>query len=301
MALGLILGLIVGVGLAVVVDGMNTSIRRRDDLEKMLNVPGLAVIPRFLPSETRGQRLSRVLPGKSRNGTNGKRATQRAQGLVTVHDARSSSAEAYRTLRTNLIFSQAVQTLRTLVVTSPAPSEGKTTTAANLAVSFAQQGMRVLLVDCDLRRSRIHKMFGVPREPGMTELILGQQDIDSVARETSVPGLYILPSGILPPNPSELLGGDRMRKTLASLSEAFDLIVIDTPPLLAASDAAILATITDGVVLVVRAGVTEVEAGQQAIAQLQSVGARVVGAVLNDPDSKLQQYGGYYSYDYSNV
>jgi capsular exopolysaccharide synthesis family protein len=301
MALGLILGLIVGVGLAVVVDGMNTSIRRRDDLEKMLNVPGLAVITRFLPSETRGQRLSRVLPGKSRNGTNGKRATQRAQGLVTVHDARSSSAEAYRTLRTNLIFSQAVQTLRTLVVTSPAPSEGKTTTAANLAVSFAQQGMRVLLVDCDLRRSRIHKMFGVPREPGMTELILGQQDIDSVARETSVPGLYILPSGILPPNPSELLGGDRMRKTLASLSEAFDLIVIDTPPLLAASDAAILATITDGVVLVVRAGVTEVEAGQQAIAQLQSVGARVVGAVLNDPDSKLQQYGGYYSYDYSNV
>ena len=301
MALGLILGLIVGVGLAVVIDGMNTSIRRRDDLEKMLNVPGLAVIPRFLPSETRGQKLSRVLPGKSRNGTNGNRAAQRAQGLVTVHDARSSSAEAYRTLRTNLIFSQAVQTLRTLVVTSPAPSEGKTTTAANLAVSFAQQGMRVLLVDCDLRRSRIHKMFGVPREPGMTELILGQQDIDSVARETSVPGLYILPSGILPPNPSELLGGDRMRKTLASLSEAFDLIVIDTPPLLAASDAAILATITDGVVLVVRAGVTEVEAGQQAIAQLQSVGARVVGAVLNDPDSKLQQYGGYYNYDYSSV
>ena len=301
MALGLILGLIIGVGLAVVVDGMNTSIRRRDDLEKMLNVPGLAVIPRFLPSETRGQRLSRVLPGKSRNGTNGKRGAQRAQGLVTVHDARSSSAEAYRTLRTNLIFSQAVQTLRTLVVTSPAPSEGKTTTAANLAVSFAQQGMRVLLVDCDLRRSRIHKMFGVPREPGMTELILGQQDIDSVARETSVPGLYILPSGILPPNPSELLGGDRMRKTLASLSEAFDLIVIDTPPLLAASDAAILATITDGVVLVVRAGVTEIEAGQQAIAQLQSVGARVVGAVLNDPDSKLQQYGGYYKYDYSSV
>jgi capsular exopolysaccharide synthesis family protein len=301
MALGLILGLIVGVGLGIVVDGMNTSIRRRDDLERVLNVPGLAVIPRFLPAESRGQRISRVLPGKSRNGTNGNRSAQRAQGLVTVHDARSSSAEAYRTLRTNLIFSQAVQTLRTLVVTSPAPSEGKTTTAANLAVSFAQQGMRVLLVDCDLRRSRIHKMFGIPREPGMSELILGQQDIDSVARETPVPGLYILPSGILPPNPSELLGGDRMRKTLASLSEAFDLIVIDTPPLLAASDAAILATITDGVVLVVRAGVTEVEAGQQAIAQLQSVGARVVGAVLNDPDSKLQQYGGYYNYDYSSV
>jgi len=297
MALGLILGLILGVGVGVLVDGMNTSIRRRDDLERILQVPGLAVIPRFLPSEP-GGRFARALPGKARNGTNGKKAA-RAAGLVTVHDARSSSAEAYRTLRTNLIFSQAVQTLRTLVVTSPAPSEGKTTTAANLAVSFAQQGMRVLLVDCDLRRSRIHKMFNIPREPGMTELILGQLEQDSVTRETGVPGLYVLPSGVLPPNPSELLGGERMRKTLAGLSEAFDLIVLDTPPLLAASDAAILATIADGVVLVVRAGVTEAEAGQQAIAQLQSVGARVVGAVLNDPDSKLQQYGGYYNYEYA--
>jgi tyrosine-protein kinase Etk/Wzc len=301
MALGLILGMILGVGVAVVFDGMNTSIRRRDDLERILQVPGLAVIPRFLPSSSvGGGRLARALPRKSKNGVNGKRGgMQRAQGLVTVHDARSSSAEAYRTLRTNLIFSQAVQTLRTLVVTSPAPSEGKTTTAANLAVSFAQQGMRVLLVDCDLRRSRIHKMFGVPREPGMTELILGQLEQDAVTRETAVPGLYVLPSGVLPPNPSEMLGGERMRKTLLGLSEAFDLIVLDTPPLLAASDAAILATIADGVVLVVRAGVTEAEAGQQAIAQLQSVGARVVGAVLNDPDSKLQQYGGYYNYEYA--
>ena len=159
--------------------------------------------------------------------------------------------------------------------------------------------MRVLLVDCDLRRSRIHKMFSIPREPGITELILGQVEQDAVVRETAVPGLYVLPSGVLPPNPSEMLGGEKMKRTLASLTEAFDLIVLDTPPLLAASDAAILATIADGVVLVVRAGVTEAEAGQQAIAQLQSVGARVVGAVLNDHDSKLQQYGGYYNYEYA--
>jgi tyrosine-protein kinase Etk/Wzc len=298
LALGLIFGLLFGVGAAIVIDGMNTSIRRRDDLERILQVPGLAVIPKFIPSQAPGK-MARLPGGKSRNGSNGKGRTQRAEGLVTVHDARSSSAEAYRTLRTNLIFSQAVQTLRTLVVTSPAPSEGKTTTAANLAVSFAQQGMRVLIVDCDLRRSRLHKMFGVPREPGVTELVLGQIDQDTAVRETTVTGLYVLPSGQLPPNPSELLGGERMKKTLASLSEAFDLIVLDTPPLLAASDAAILATIADGVVIVVRAGVTEADAGQQAMAQLQSVGARVVGAVLNDPDSKLQQYGGYYNYEYA--
>jgi capsular exopolysaccharide synthesis family protein len=220
--------------------------------------------------------------------------------LVTVHDARSSGAEAYRTLRTNLIFSQAVQSLNTLVVTSGSPAEGKTTTAANLAVSFAQQGMRVLIVDCDLRRARLHKMFGVPREPGLTECVLGQFEHEAVTRSTSVPGLYILPSGLLPPNPSELLGGEKMKNTLQALSGAFDLVILDTPPLLAASDAAILSTLADGVVLVVRAGVTESEAAQQAMQQLASVGARVIGAVLNDPDAKVQQYGGYYKYEYAN-
>jgi len=296
LTIGLLLGLILGFGAAVLKDGMNTSIRRRDDLERILQVPGLAVIPQFASVNGRG-RLARALPSRATR-SNGQ-GSHRAAGLVTVHDARSSGAEAYRTLRTNLIFSQAVQTLRTLVVTSAAPSEGKTTTAANLAVSFAQQGMRVLIVDCDLRRSRLHRLFSVPREPGVTELVLGQVEQDSVVRETAVTGLYVLASGQLPPNPAELLGGERMRATLASLSEAFDLIVLDTPPLLAASDAAILGTLADGVVLVVRAGVTEADAGQQAIQQLASVGARVVGAVLNDPDSKLQTYGGYYKYEYA--
>jgi tyrosine-protein kinase Etk/Wzc len=296
IALGLVIGLLAGIGLTVLVDGMNTSIRRREDVERILQVPGLAVIPQFMGMGN--GRLRRVLPsGKSKNGS---RHSDRALGLVTVNDARSSGAEAYRTLRTNLIFSQAVQSLRTIVVTSAAPSEGKTTTAANLAVSFAQQGMRVLIVDCDLRRARLHKMFGVPREPGLTECMLGQYGHEEVTRETAVPGLYVLASGQLPPNPSELLGGDRMRKTLAALSGAFDLVILDTPPLLAASDAAILSTLCDGVVLVVRAGVTEAEAGRQAMQQLASVGARVVGAVLNDPDAKVQHYGGYYNYEYAH-
>lgn len=297
LALGLILGLMLGVGSAVAVDGMNSSIRRRDDIERVLQVPGLAVIPKFA-NATAENRFARALPrrvnGKARKGSD------RASGLVTVYDAMSTGAEAYRTLRTNLIFSQSVQALRTLVVTSASPSEGKTTTAANLAVSFAQQGMRVLIVDCDLRRSRLHKMFSIPREPGLTELVLGHLDQDDAVRETAVPGLYVLPSGQLPPNPSELLGGARMRKALESLTGAFDLVVLDTPPLLAASDAAILSTIVDGVVIVVRAGETEIEAGQQAMQQLSAVGARVVGAVLNDPDSKVEKYGGYYKYDYSS-
>ena len=295
-ALGVIIGLMLGIGAGVLVDGMNTAIRRRDDLERILKVPGLAVIPQFLPTGS-ARRLATALPGRSRNG-NG-RETDRAAGLVTVHDARSSGAEAYRTLRTNLIFSQAVQTLRTIVITSAAPGEGKTTTAANVAVSFAQQGMRVLIIDADLRRSRLHKMFGVSREPGLTELVMGHIEMETAMRETAVIGLFVMPSGQLPPNPSEMLGGERMRATLASLTEAFDLVLLDTPPLLAAADAAILGTIADGVVLVVRAGVTEAEAGQQAMQQLMAVGARVVGAVLNDPDSKLETYGGHYKYEYA--
>jgi capsular exopolysaccharide synthesis family protein len=293
LALGILLGLLLGVGAAIVVDGMNTSIRRRDDIERFLQIPGLAVIPKFTDA-TQRRRIAR--PSLRRNG---KRSPYGNNGLVTLADTRSQGAEAFRTLRTNLIFSQAVHAMRTIVITSASPAEGKTTTVANLAVSFAQQGMRVLLIDCDLRRSRLHKVFHVAREPGMTDLILGNADQEAVTRDTPVPGLYVIPSGPLPPNPSELLGGERMRKTLQSLGEGYDLILMDTPPLLAASDAAVLSTLSDGVVLVVRAGLTESEAGQIAMQQLGTVGARVVGAVLNDPDSKVPEYGRYYSYDYA--
>jgi len=285
IALGVLIGIMLGFGSAILVDGMNTSIRRRDDLERILQIPSLAVIPRFVPSASAMKKITASLPSRASSGNGSKR--HKPTGLVTVHDARSSSAEAYRTLRTNLMFSQAVSTLRTIVITSPSPGEGKTTTAANLAVSFAQQGMRVLLIDCDLRRAKLHSLFGVPRMPGLTEMLVGTETAETTIRETSVTGLYLLPSGNLPPNPE-------------TLSEGYDLIVIDTPPLLAASDASILATITDGALLVVKAGSTEAEAGHQALQQLSAVGARVVGAVLNDPDAKVQKYGAYYRYEYAS-
>jgi capsular exopolysaccharide synthesis family protein len=299
LALGLLLGLLIGFGAASVVDGMNTAIRGRDDVERGLNVPGLAVIPQFMPSTGSPRAL---LPSSLKKRQNGHRRTKSgigAEELVTITAAQSSSAEAYRTLRTNLIFSQSVQVLRTLVVTSASPGEGKTTTAANLAVSFAQQGLRVVIADCDLRRARLHRVFGVPREPGLTELVVGRETQETTIQAAEVPGLYVIPSGVLPPNPAELLGGERMRRTLSELCEAFDLVILDSPPLLAASDAAILSTMTDGTVLVVRAGVTELEAAQQAVQQLKAVGARIVGAVLNDPDSKLPKYGSYYRYEYA--
>jgi tyrosine-protein kinase Etk/Wzc len=300
---GLIAGLVLGGGGAFVLEAMNSSIRRREEIENVLQIPGLAVIPQIAPSSGGGSML-RLRGARANDNGNGKALArkvgdgQMGEALVAASHTHSTGAEAYRTLRTNLIFSQAVQTLKTIVVTSASPGEGKTTTAANLAVTFAQQGMRVLLVDCDLRRARIHKMFNVPREPGLTELILDHEVAAEVIRSTPVENLSVLTSGTLPPNPSELLGGPRMERALELLRELFDVIVIDSPPLLAASDASVLGTKTDGVLLVVRAGQTERGAAQQAVQQLAVVGARVVGAVLNDPDAKVPQYGGYYNYEY---
>lgn len=299
LALALVLGLMLGSGAAVLKENLNTSIRRKEDLE-VLRLPGLAVIPQITGSAAEQRFRFPLMPARS-GSTNGNGAHPPEgdpRELVAVSHLRSPGAEAYRTLRTNLIFSQAVQSLKTLVITSTAPSEGKTTTSSNLAVTFAQQGMRVLLVDCDLRKGRLNTVFRIPREPGLTQLILGFNEPAEVIRETAVDGLSVIASGTFPPNPSELLGGDKMRETLAALQEQFDLVILDTPPLLAAADAAVLGRGADGVLLVIRAGHTDRGAAQHAMEQLQTVGAHVVGAVLNDPDAKAKAYGGYYYYSY---
>ncbi|HEX7239412.1 MAG TPA: polysaccharide biosynthesis tyrosine autokinase, partial [Longimicrobiaceae bacterium] len=286
----ILLGLVFGGGGAVLLDRSNTSIRRRDDIERILQVPPLAVIPRVAEGGVR--RIPLRVPVVGRNG-NGRAVAMR--DLVATHQADSTGAEAYRTLRTNLIFSQALQALKTIVVTSPSMGEGRTTVASNLAITFAQQGMRVLLVDCDLRRPRLHSLFGVPREPGLTHFVLGQGAIGEVVRSTGVEGLSVLPAGILPPmNPSDLLGGALMRSALDQLSAHFDLLILDTPPLLASTaGTAVLGAQADGVLLVLKAGQTDREEAQQALQQLAAVGARVVGAVLNDPDAKVPDYAAY--------
>lgn len=313
LVLGLMLGLMLGGGAAFLKEHLNTSIQRKEELEGVLQVPGLAVIPQFATASVteRKLRFPGVLGGNGNgngngvvhvggngNGNGNGSGSDVLHELVTVSDVRAAGSEAYRTLRTNLIFSQAIQSIRTLVVTSSAPAEGKTTTAANLAVTFGQQGIKVLIVDCDLRKARLHNVFGVPREPGLTQVVLGFNEVHEVVRPTAIDGLHVLAAGTLPPNPSELLGGARMREVVEELKESYDLVIFDTPPLLAASDASVLGTFADGVLLVVRAGHTDRGAAQQALGQLRTVGARVLGAVLNDPDSKIPSHGGYYYYNY---
>lgn len=299
LALALVVGLLLGSAAAFVRDHMNSALHTREDVEKVFRAPALATIPQ-LPGGGR-HRAGRLWNRWRRPSGRGPVAGLQNE-LVTATSPVSSAAEAYRVLRTNLIFSQSVRTLKTVVVTSSTPGEGKTTTAANLAVTFAQQGMQVLLVDCDLRRARLHRLFETHRDPGLTHLVLGHNVLAEVVQPTSVDGLWLLPSGALPPNPQELLGGPRMQRTLDELSSRYDLVVLDTPPLLSTADAAVLAARVDGVVMVVRAGLTDRQPAKDVADQLRSVDAHLLGVVLNDADDLLRRYGGYYgAYGYGDT
>lgn len=213
--------------------------------------------------------------------------------LITLTDPRSPVSEAYRTLRTNLEFFSLDEPIRTLVVTSPEPEEGKSTVLANLAVTLAQGGKRVILVDCDLRRPTQHTLFGLDNTTGLMTMMLDEAaQSDPPLRETPVDGLQVLPAGPLPPNPAELLGSHRMKETTTILLEQADMLLFDAPPVLAVTDALVLAVQTDGVLLVVKAGSTRREHVQRAKERLERVNARIVGAVLNNAptDSMLQGY-----------
>lgn len=314
---GVALGLLLGVAAAYLIDHFNTSIRNRDELESVLQIPGLAVIPPVeggVPGRGRGLPEMVGFGRGGRSGSGGRRRTTPIAALaaVTAFDGEdntplggraaphaSAAAEAYRVLRTNLLYAQTSGPLKTLVVTSPEAADGKTTTAVNLSVAFAQQGLRVLLVDCDLRRPGLATALGVPSGPGVTDLLLGEAELPDGIYETRVSRLDVLPCGTSRTDAAELLGSPQMRALIDRLSGDYDLVVMDTPPVLAASDAVVLAARADGVLLVLRAGETDRGAAQYALQQLTGVRARVVGGVLNDPDAKLARYGGYAAYGYA--
>lgn len=209
--------------------------------------------------------------------------------LVTLSHPRSPAAEAYRALRVNLTFASLDKSLETLVVSTPEAEPAKSYVAANLAIVMAQAEQRVVLVDADLRRPHLHELFGCPPEPGLTSVILNreaQRELPLV--ETGVPGLQLLPSGTLPPNPADILGSRKMEQVLATLKERADVVILDTPPVTVAVDAAVLAAKTDGLLLVVRSGHTRRDAITQAKELLERWRVRLLGAVLTDaPEGKL--------------
>jgi capsular exopolysaccharide synthesis family protein len=213
--------------------------------------------------------------------------------LITLSDPRSPAAEAYRTLRTNLYFSGLDKPIHALVVTTVAPVEGKAVSLANLAVALAQGGQRVILADCDLRRPHQHELFGVSNARGLTTMLLEDAALQSPPLvETGVAGLALLPSGPLPPNPAELLASAKMNAVIDALRAGADVVLFDAPPVIAVTDAALLASKVDGIALVVHAGRTRREHVQRARELLEKAHIRIVGAILeNAPeDSSL---GGY--------
>lgn len=217
--------------------------------------------------------------------------------LITLSNPKSPVAEAYRTLRTNIQFSNVDDTLQTICVTSSGAAEGKSTTIANLAETFAQAGNRVVVIDCDLRKPRLHKMFKLSNTTGMTNVLAGQAILNDVTQITGS-DLTVITSGPLPPNPSELLGSKAMKKLLDDLKARYDIVLVDAPPVGIVTDAAVLSTIVDGTILVVASGKTEIDGAKRAKQLLENVGARILGVTMTMiPVSKKGYYGyQYYSY-----
>ncbi len=273
---GGLLGLLLGIGAAFFLEYLDRSVQSTSDVETKLGLTVLGWIPR---TEV-GDKGVIALPAEV--------------------DPEGPAAEAYRVLRTNLAFSTAREhPLRSLVFTSPGPGEGKSTTVANLAVVLAARGDRTLLIDADLRRGEVHDAFDLLRSPGLSDLLVGELDQREAIRPSVRPGLDLVPAGKRPPNPSELLGSQAMASLLAEWRDVYRWVLLDAPPVLAVTDAAVLAALADGAVLVLRSGETDRRAGWQGIQQLQRVGARVVGAVLNEVDPQLTSDRYYLQYYYA--
>lgn len=217
--------------------------------------------------------------------------------LVTLTDSKSVAAEAYRTLRTNIQFSSFDEEMKIITVTSSRPSEGKSTVACNMAVTFAENGNKVLLIDADLRRPTVHKKFKLPNSLGIVNLILEPDRMSEIVHEDVIEGLDIVTSGAIPPNPSELLGSKRNRALLSKLRLEYDTIILDTPPLLAVTDAQVLTTISDGTIIVAQHGVTKKDEILQAKGLLEKVKGNILGVVLSQIPVDDNSYYYYYSYE----
>lgn len=220
--------------------------------------------------------------------------------LVVLEDPKSPVAEAYRIARTNIQFAAVDTELTTLLITSSGPEEGKSTTAANLGIAFAQSGKRVIIVDADLRKPTQHKVWETDNALGLTNLLLGGMEITTALKTSPMKNLHVVTTGPIPPNPAELLGSQRMTNLLKSIRDYADVIIIDSPPVIAVTDAALLAPQVDGVVLVVASGQAKIEAAQRARQMLLNGKAKILGTILNMVEEDSQDYYYYYYYGEGN-
>jgi capsular exopolysaccharide synthesis family protein len=270
MLVGIFAGFTLALAVAFFFEYIDNRMKSPEEVKQHLGLPFLGMIPALFEKGLQNPLMTGGVP--------------------------TNFAEAFRAMRTNLVFSSAEEGSRSIVITSTGPGEGKTAVATNTAVALAQAGQRVLLIDADMRKPRVHEVFEKAQEPGLSNLLVGNAKSSESLHKTHVPGLWVMPAGQHPPNPAELLASKRFRDFVASLGQHFDWVIIDTPPVMAVTDASVVAHVTTGVIFVVGAEMTSRYAAQRAVEQLRHSRANIVGAVLNRVD--LQHNAYYYSHYY---
>ena len=283
LLLGIMVGLGLGIGLTFLREYMDTSLKSMEDVER-LGFTVLGSIPFITPERT----------NRNKQDPNGEISLIESR-LITHFAPKSPISEAYRTLRTNIQYTKVDRPIKTVLVTSPGPGEGKSTSVANLAIAFSQMGASTLLVDTDLRRPVLHGIFGQSRTAGLTNVLIGKAALEEAIKLTKIDNLSILTSGTLPPNPSEMLASQAMERFIQEASNRYDVVLFDSPPVIAVTDAAVLATKLDGVVLVVKSGQSGKDALDRSRVLLENVNAKIFGILLNGVNVN-QMYGSYYYY-----
>jgi exopolysaccharide transport family protein len=277
--LAIIVGLVTGIGLAFFFEYLDNTIKIPEDVKQHLKIPYLGPVPLF----------STESEGNPRDNT--------SRELVTLHSPKSTASESFRGIRTGILFSSAESAPQVILISSACPREGKTITTANLAATMAQAGSKVIILDCDMRKPKMHKLFGVARDRGISNILVGTSDVQEAIFHTTMPNLDVIPCGPIPPNPSEILGSARMATLLNDLRKRYAHILMDSSPSTAVTDVVVLSKWVDGVVLVIRAGDTAREIVKNGVAQFGAVGAHILGAVLNGVDMGKDSYY-YYQYYY---
>jgi succinoglycan biosynthesis transport protein ExoP len=292
--IGFLLSLVAGVGLVLFIEYLDNTVKTVEDIARYAQLPALSVIPALS-----GRRSRRQLSNdeKKNAALTLKEAAPLKNNLLATLDSRSSAAEAYRVLRTSVLLSAVDQPPKLLLVTSGQPSEGKTTTAINTAISLSQLGGSVLIIDCDMRKPSVHKTLGIEQSRGLSTYLSHNGKLIDVMQKLPIPNLWVMPCGPIPPNPAEMISSTRMKELLRILSENFDHVIIDSPPLLKVTDSVILSTLVDGVILVVHSGKSTGDVLRRTRQELSLAGAKIFGVVLNNVDAP-QEYYEYYG-DYS--
>ncbi|MEP7341431.1 MAG: polysaccharide biosynthesis tyrosine autokinase [Acidobacteriota bacterium] len=289
--LSFLLSLAAGVGLCFLLDHLDNTIKTVDDVTRYVHLPSLGIIPSLNSAAAR-----RGVYGQRKKSLNGKpeTAAMQATSALAKGDSSTPVAEAYRMLRTSILLAAAGQPPKTILMTSSQPGEGKTTTSVNTGICLSQMGAKVLIIDADMRRPRVHKMFGLNHRRGLSNYLSSDMLLKNVVQPTRIPNLWVLPSGIVPPNSADLLSSEKMHSMLQKLSGYFDHILIDSPPITSVTDPILLSRMVDGVVMVIHGGKSSREMVAYARQELHNVGAKILGVVLNNVNLARDGYDYYY-------